>query len=122
MDSNGLISIKVPIATTSKPLAISNTSEGTWKLSGQTTPFMNSGASLADEVQLVLYDSTDNSLFCTITSDKKVLFEQTPSDKALSLDLSQYDCYLRFAPKIETLSPGTYQGKVNWQLDSTITD
>lgn len=122
MDSNGLISIKVPIATTSKPLAISNTSEGTWKLSGQTTPFMNSGASLADEVQLVLYDSTDNSLFCTITSDKKVLFEQTPSDKALSLDLSQYDWYLRFVPKIETLSPGTYQGKVNWQLDSTITD
>lgn len=122
MDSNGLASIKVPIATTSKTLTISNTSEGTWKLSGQTTPFMNSGASLADEVQLVLYDSTDNSLFCTITSDKKVLFEQTPSNKDLSVDLSQYDCYLRFAPKIDTLSPGTYQGKVNWQLDSTITD
>lgn len=123
MDADGFTAIKVLMTTANQILEVSNTSEGTWQLSGHTTAFMNNGTSLAEEVQLLLYDSTDDSLFCTITSDKKVLFEQTPQgNKNLSLDLSQYDCYLRFAPKIETLSPGTYQGNVNWQLDSTITD
>ena len=122
MDSEGWVLLEVSTATSSI-LEISNTSEGTWQLSGQTTAFLDKEKALADEVQLVLYDPDDHSLFCTITSDKKVLFEaNTQTNKHISLDLTQYDCYLRFAPQIDSLTPGTYQGNVNWQLDSTITD
>jgi hypothetical protein len=121
--SDGYAYVEVPTDEQARILEVSNTSEGSWKLSGQTSAFMNGEQSLADEIQLVLYNPQDNELFCTIDANQKVLFEKTPQDgQTFVLDLSEYNCYLRFKTAIESITPGTYLGEVQWQLESTITD
>lgn len=104
-------------------LSVSNTSEGTWQLSGQMTDFMQNQQQLADEIQLVLYDPVTNQLVASVTSEEQVIFQQQPTGATdLTLDLQEYDCYFRFVPKLDLLEPGTYSGTVNWQLESTIVD
>ncbi|MEB8398396.1 legume lectins beta domain protein [Enterococcus casseliflavus] len=104
-------------------LSVSNTSEGTWQLSGQMTDFMQNQQQLADEIQLVLYDPVTNQLVASVTSEEQVIFQQQPTGaKDLTLDLQEYDCYFRFVPKLDLIEPGTYSGTVNWQLESTIVD
>jgi hypothetical protein len=121
--SDGYAYVEVPTDEQARILEVSNTSEGSWKLSGQTSAFMNGEQSLADEIQLVLYNPQDNELLCTIDANQKVLFEKTPQDgQTFVLDLSEYNCYLRFKTAIESITPGTYLGEVQWQLESTITD
>lgn len=104
-------------------LSVSNTSEGTWQLSGQMTDFMQNQQQLADEIQLVLYDPVTNQLVASVTSEEQVIFQQQPTGATdLTLDLQEYDCYFRFVPKLDLLEPGTYSGTVNWRLESTIID
>lgn len=104
-------------------LSITNTSEGTWQLNGQMTDFLQEQQLLADEVQLVLYDPETNQLMASITSEEQVIFQQQPTGEAnLTVDLKEYDCYFRFVPKMELISPGTYTGAINWRLESTIID
>ena len=104
-------------------LSITNTSEGTWQLNGQMTDFLQDQQLLADEIQLVLYDPMTNQLVATISSEEQVIFEQQPTGEAnLMVDLKDYNCYFRFVPKMELISPGTYTGAINWRLESTIID
>lgn len=104
-------------------LSVSNTSEGTWQLSGQMTDFMQNRQQLAEEIQLVLYDPVTNQLVASVTSEEQVIFQQQPTGSTdLTLDLQEYDCYFRFVPKFDLIEPGTYSGTVNWQLESTIVD
>lgn len=104
-------------------LSITNTSEGTWQLNGQMTDFLQDQQQLADEIQLVLYDPMTNQLVATISSEEQVIFEQQPTGEAnLMVDLKDYNCYFRFVPKMELISPGTYTGAINWRLESTIID
>ena len=104
-------------------LSVSNTSEGTWQLSGQMTDFMQNQQQLAEEIQLVLYDPVTNQLVASVTSEEQVIFQQQPTGATdLTLALQEYDCYFRFVPKLDLIEPGTYSGTVNWQLESTIVD
>lgn len=102
-------------------LSISNTSEGTWQLSGQIKDFMQEQQLLAEEIQLVLYDPVTNQVVASVTSEEQVIFQQEPTGATdLTLDLQEYDCYFRFVPKLDLILPGTYTGTVNWLLESTI--
>lgn len=102
-------------------LSISNTSEGTWQLSGQIKDFMQEQQLLAEEIQLVLYDPVTNQLVASVTSEEQVIFQQEPTGATdLTLDLQEYDCYFRFVPKLDLILPGTYTGTVDWLLESTI--
>ncbi len=87
------------------------------------TDFLQEQQLLADEIQLVLYDLETNQLMASITSEEQVIFQQQPTGEAnLTVDLKEYDCYFRFVPKMELISPGTYTGAINWRLESTIID
>ncbi|WP_430611756.1 lectin-like domain-containing protein [Enterococcus sp. DIV0876] len=119
---DGYADVKVLAEGSKSLLKVSNTSEGTWTLTGQMADFSSLPA-LTQDIQLVLYDKANHTLVCTIDSEEKIIFEQPPhGDANFSLDLSQYDCYLRFVPDFEQITAGSYQGKINWRLQTTLMD
>lgn len=121
--SDGFAYLPVSFDQTSALLSISNSSEGTWQLSGQMTDFLQDQQQLAKDVQFVIYDPLDDHLVATVTKEETILFQQLPDGEAdLTLALNEYDCYLRFVPDFDLIQPGTYTGTVNWQLESTIVD
>ncbi len=123
IQSDGFAYLPVSFDQTSALLSISNSSEGTWQLSGQMTDFLQDQQQLAEDVQFVIYDPLDDHLVATVTKEETILFQQLPDGEAdLTLALNEYNCYLRFVPDFELIQPGTYTGTVNWQLESTIVD